>query len=220
MEKPLKKKDRFLQFVAPPLASLIIRFLGLTMRIETLFEERVRPFWEEDRRMILAFWHGRLLMIPLCYHGKGIKVLISQHKDGELIARVMKWFGFDTVRGSSTRGGTAAMKAMIRSVRETDIAITPDGPKGPRYVVQEGAVALARMSGVPVVPVTFASSKKKVFRSWDAFNLPFPFSRGLFVWGEPFYVERGADIEEARQELERRMQELNEFADNKVEKED
>lgn len=219
MAKPLKKKDRFLLFIAPFLISLIIRFLGLTMRIETLFEERVRPFWEEDRRMILAFWHGRLLMIPLCYKGKGIRLLISQHKDGELLAQAMKWFGYDSIRGSSTRGGTAAMKAMIKSIRESDIAITPDGPKGPKYIVQEGAVALARLSGVPVVPVTFASSKKKVFGSWDAFNLPFPFSRGLFVWGEPFYVPRDGDMEEARQELEKRMQELTEFADNQVQKE-
>jgi len=219
MAKPLRKKDRFLLFIVPPLASLMIRFLGLTMKIETLFEERVRPFWEEDRRMILAFWHGRLLMIPLCYKGKVIRLLISQHKDGELVARAMKRFGYDSIRGSSTRGGTAAMKAMIRSIRESDIAITPDGPKGPKYVVQEGTVALARMSGVPVVPVTFASSRKKIFGSWDAFNLPFPFSRGLFVWGEPFHVAKDADLKEARQELERRMQELTEFADRQVQKE-
>ena len=219
MAKPLKKKDRLLLLIAPPLASLIIRLLRMTLKIETLFEERVRPFWEEDKRMILAFWHGRLLMIPFCYKGKGIKLLISQHKDGELLARTMKWFGYDTVRGSSTRGGTAAMKAMIRSIRESDIAITPDGPKGPKYIVQEGTVALARLSGVPVVPVTFAASKKKVFGSWDAFNLPFPFSRGLFVWGEPFYVAKDADMEEARLELERQMQELTEFADEQVQKE-
>lgn len=111
------------------------------------------------------------------------------------------------------------MKAMIRSIRESDVAITPDGPKGPKYVVQEGAVALARMSGVPVVPVTFASSKKKIFGSWDDFNLPFPFSRGLFVWGEPFYVARDADIEESRLKLEKKMRELTEFADSQVLKE-
>jgi lysophospholipid acyltransferase (LPLAT)-like uncharacterized protein len=219
MAKPLKKKDRLLLFIAPPLASLIIRLLHMTLRIETLFEERVRPFWENDERMILAFWHGRLLMIPFCYKGKGIKLLISQHKDGELLARTMRWFGYDTVRGSSTRGGMAAMKAMIRSIRESDIAITPDGPKGPKYIVQEGTVALARLSGVPVVPVTFAASKKKIFGSWDAFNLPFPFSRGLFVWGEPFYVAKDADMEEARLELERQMQELTELADKQVQKE-
>jgi lysophospholipid acyltransferase (LPLAT)-like uncharacterized protein len=219
MAKPLKKKDRLLLFTVPPLASLIIRLLHMTLKIETLFEERVKPFWENDKRVILAFWHGRLLMIPFCYKGKGIKLLISQHKDGELLARTMKWFGYDTVRGSSTRGGMAAMKTMIRSIRESDIAITPDGPKGPKYIVQEGTVALARLSGVPVVPVTFAASKKKVFGSWDAFNLPFPFSRGLFVWGKPFYVAKDADMEEARLELERQMQELTEFADRQVQKE-
>ncbi len=209
----MKLKDRLLLTVAPPLAKMIIKFLSLTMKIEVLHEERVRPFWEEDRRMILAFWHGRLLMIPLCYHGRGIKALISQHKDGEMIARVMRLFGYGTVRGSSTRGGAAAMREMVRTLGSFDIAITPDGPRGPRYVVQEGVITLARLTGVPIIPVTFGSSKKKVFGSWDSFNLPLPFGRGAFLWGEPIFVDKSADIEEKRLELESKLREMTDYVD-------
>jgi len=216
MSDERKFKDRLIQLIAPPLARVIIRFLSLTMRIETLHEERVRPFWEEDKRMILTFWHGRLLMIPVCYHGKGIKILISQHQDGELIARTMKLFGYGTIRGSSTRGGASAMRKMLKACREWDIAITPDGPRGPRHEVREGTIILAKLAGVPIVPVTFGSSRKKVFSSWDRFNLPCPFSRGAFLWGEPLHVERDADVEEKRQELERQMRKMTDSVDKYV----
>lgn len=213
MSQKLKFKDRLLLTIVPPLAGIIIKALAFTIRIETLHEERVRPLWDKDERFIMAFWHGRLLMMPFCYHGKRIKLLISQHKDGDLLARAMKRFGYDSIRGSTTRGGAAAMREMIKALKESDIAITPDGPKGPRYVVQDGVIALARLAGVPIVPVTFGSSKKKVFGSWDSFNLPSPFSRGVFMWGEPIYISKEDDMEEKRKELEGTMREMTEFVD-------
>src|SRR3990172_7496428 len=202
MSQKLKFKDRLLLNLIPPLAKVVIKALAFTIRIEVLHEERVRPFWEKDERFILAFWHGRLLMMPFCYHGKRIKLLISENKDGDLLARAMKRFGYDSIRGSTTRGGASAMREMIKAARESDIAITPDGPKGPRYIVQDGVIALARLAGVPIIPVTFGSSKKKVFGSWDSFNLPYPFSRGAFMWGEPIYVSKDDNMEDKRKELE------------------
>lgn len=213
MSNTLKFKDRFLIAMAPPIVSLIIKALAATMKLEYLNEERVRPFWEKDKRFIVAFWHNRLLLMKYSYHGKGIKILISQHKDGELIARVMEMFGFGTVRGSSTRGGAAAMREMVRASKEYDIGITPDGPRGPKYVIQEGVIALARLTGAPILPLTFGSSKKKVFASWDAFNLPYPFSRGVFMWGEPIYVSKDDDMEEKRKELELKLREMTDFVD-------
>lgn len=216
MSNKLKLKDRFILAVVPPLASLIIKVLAATMKLEFLHEERVRQFWDKDEKVIIAFWHNRLLLMGLCYRGKGIRILISQHKDGELIARVIEIFGFGTVRGSSTRGGAQAMREMIRAVKESDIGITPDGPRGPKYVVQEGTIALARLTGRPIIPLTFGSSRKKVFASWDAFNLPYPFSRGAFLWGEPVYVSKDDDMEEKRKELETKLREMTEFVDNYV----
>ena len=110
------------------------------------------------------------------------------------------------------------MREMVRASREYDIGITPDGPRGPKYVVQEGVIALARLTGVPILPLTFGSSKKKVFASWDAFNLPYPFSRGVFVWGEPIYVRKEDDMEEKRKELELKLREMTDFVDEYVQR--
>src|SRR3972149_12208587 len=115
MSTTLKFKDRVILSVAPPIAGLVIRALAAPMKLKFLNEDRVRPFWEKDERFIAAFWHNRLLLMGYSYHGKGIKILISQHKDGELIARVLKRLGFGSVRGSSTRGGAAAMREMVRA---------------------------------------------------------------------------------------------------------
>ena len=216
MSQKLTFKDKLLLAIVPPLVTVIIRTLALTMKTEVLHEERVKPFWEDNKRMILAFWHGRLLMIPFCYHGTGIKTLISQHKDGELLARTMTYFGHESIRGSTTRGGAMAMREMIKPLKKHDLAMTPDGPKGPRHVAQEGAVTLARLTGVPIVPVTFGSSKKKVFASWDRFNLPYPFSKGAFLWGEPIYVKKEDDLEQKRVELERSLIEMTDYVDNYV----
>lgn len=216
MSSGLKFKDRFLLAIVPPLAGIIIRILAVTMKLEFLHEERIRQFSDNDEKVIIAFWHNRLLLMGQCYRGKGIRILISQHKDGELIARVMEIFGFGTVRGSSTRGGAQAMREMIRALKESDIAITPDGPRGPKYVVQDGVIALARLTGRPIIPLTFGSSKKKVFASWDAFNLPYPFSRGAFLWGEPVYVAKEAGLEEKKKELEAKLREMTDFVDEYV----
>ena len=208
-----KIKDIILLHLAPYIAEIIVRITFMTMKIENLHEERARRFWRGDERMILAVWHGRLLMIPIGYKGRMIKCLISHHKDGEMLVRFMRRFGHGTVRGSSSRGGALAMREMLREIKKVDIAVTPDGPRGPRFVVQDGIIALARLSGVPIVPVTFGSSKKKIFGSWDAFQLPYPFSRGAFLWGEPIPVKKEDDLEEKRSELEARLIEMTDYVD-------
>ncbi len=218
MPHKLKLKDKLILTLAPTLAKIIIKVLAFTMKLEALHEERVMQFWNRDEKVIVAFWHNRLLLMGYCYHGEGIKTLISQHKDGELIARILKKLGFGSIRGSSTRGGAAAMREMVKAVKSYDIAITPDGPKGPRYVAQEGVIALARLTGRPIMPLTFGSSRKKVFGSWDSFNLPYPFSRGVFMWGEPIYVKKEDDMEEKRKELEGKLREMTEFVDEYVSK--
>lgn len=218
MARKVKLTDRILFVVAPYLAEIIVRFLYLTMKIEFLHEERARKYWDHDERMILACWHGRLLMIPLAYKGKFIRCLISHHKDGEMLATFMGRFGHGAVRGSSTRGGSMAMREMLRTIRECDIAITPDGPKGPRYIVQDGIVALARMSGAPILPVTFGASRKKHFSSWDSFLMPMPFSHGAFIWGEPIFVSKDDDLEEKKKEVEKSLIELTDYIDDYVSK--
>src|SRR3989449_8153725 len=207
--------------ILPPIGYALIRVLGWTLRIRTLHAERVRTFWESGRGVIIAFWHSRQLMMPLCYGGSRLYILISEHRDGELIHRIVRRFGFDTIRGSTTRGGARALRQMARLGREgADLGVAPDGPWGPRCVAQPGVVELAKLTGLPIIPLTFAASKKKLFRSWDRFEVPLPFSRACFAWGEPISVPRDADrvqLEAKRVEVEAALNKLGDEADHAVE---
>src|SRR5262249_38968821 len=146
----------------PPVGAFLIRLFGRLLRIESVGHDYVEQRSREDRAIIIAFWHGRQLMMPLAYRGKEAHILISRHRDGELIQRIVARFGFHAVRGSSTRGGSTALRSMIRLGRAgKDLVVTPDGPKGPRQVVQMGVIHLARATGLPIVPLAFGCSKKK-----------------------------------------------------------
>ena len=152
--------------VAPFLASLLIRFLAMTIKITYINFEDVWEEWQKGKNIIVAFWHGRLMMMPHVYRGRGISILVSQHRDGELIARTVRNFGIDSVRGSSTRGWLGGVKGLLNEMKKgRDIAITPDGPRGPRFNVQMGIVHLAKIKGLPIVPMTFSASKKKHLRA-------------------------------------------------------
>ena len=213
---------RIMLSLGPGVAFFLIKCLQWTMRIVELNGERIRDIWARGGNAIGAFWHGRLLMTPLVYGGHGLKILISRHRDGELITRTVRHFGLETVRGSSTRGGIAGMKGLARALQEGyDVVIAPDGPRGPRYKVQPGVIQLARISGIPVYPFTFSAFPRKVLSSWDHFIIPYPFSRGVFVFGEPISVDRAATDEEIEAKtllLEKRLQEITEEADRYCEK--
>ena len=156
---------------APFLASLLIRFLAKTMRISYVNFERVWDDWRDGKNIILAFWHGRLLMMPVMYKGCGVSVLVSQHKDGELVSRTVKRLGIDSVRGSSTRGWLGGVKRLLNEIKKgKDIAITPDGPKGPRFNAQMGIIHLSKTTGLPIIPMTFGASKKKHLRAGTALS--------------------------------------------------
>ena len=134
------------------------------MRYETRGHEAVDGLYREGRNIILAFWHAQQLMIPIGYRGAGAHVLISRHGDGEIIARIIARFGHEAVRGSSTRGGAGALRALIKLGRSgRDVVVTPDGPKGPRHVAKLGVIHLAKATGLPIVPLAFACSKKTLF---------------------------------------------------------
>ncbi len=153
--------NRLKLWLIPPIGYAAIRALGGTLRIRTLHAGRIGTFWGAGRPVIIAFWHSRQIMMPLCYGGSRLAILISRHRDGELIHRIVRRFGFDTVRGSTTRGGAQALRQLVRLGRSgADLAVTPDGPKGPRCVAQAGVVELAKLTGLPIVPLTFSASKK------------------------------------------------------------
>lgn len=170
-----------------------------------------------EQRVIFAVWHNRVALSPLIYRryvgglapGRRLTALVSASKDGAVATRVMENFGARAVRGSSSRRGAQALAELADAARAgQDLAITPDGPRGPRYRVQPGVIALAQFTGLPVVPAACYLSAKRVLRSWDGFQVPLPFTRCEVAFGEPLVVPRRLDEgrrEEFRSELERRL---------------
>ncbi len=158
---------------------------------------------------IVAFWHGELLMQPFLYKrvrgSHPVAVMISEHFDGELIARTIEHFGFSAIRGSSRRGGAKVLVAAIKKLKEGyDIAITPDGPRGPRHSVASGIVALSQKTGAKIVPFSYEASAFWQLKSWDHFTIPKPFSTLFFRVGEPFDVA-GLEEDEAKEFVKNQM---------------
>ncbi len=161
----------------------------------------------EGKPFIACFWHGRLLMIPHAWaYSAPMHILISQHRDGRLVADVLDRFGIGAIAGSSSRGGEAAVLRMIRTLRQGEfVGLTPDGPRGPRMRASLGVIRTAQRTGVPIVPVSFAASRRRVLGSWDRFVLALPFARGVIGIGEFIEIPRHADAE-TLERLRRRLE--------------
>jgi lysophospholipid acyltransferase (LPLAT)-like uncharacterized protein len=184
----------------------------------------IGPNFDPNRRGLMgrylyAFWHENLLMPAYQYGRSDIHILVSTHADGELISEACRRLGFRLVRGSSTRGGVEAVRRMVRSGGTTHLAVTPDGPRGPRRKVQPGLVYLAARTGLPIVPVGFAFRRAWRMNSWDRFALPYPFSDAACVTGEPIHVPpdvRKEQLEMHRQCVEEAMHRADAAAERLV----
>lgn len=180
----------------------------------------------QGRPQILLFWHGRLAMMTFFKpEAQPVYLISSRHRDGQLVGRLMRWFGVHLLLGSSRRkgsnkerGGTVALRGSIQALRRgAAVAITPDGPRGPRMRVGGHAVNMAKMTGADLVPMTYATSRGILLGSWDRFLLPLPFSRGIFLAAPPISVPKNADtktIELFRQKVEDSLNALTARADH------
>jgi lysophospholipid acyltransferase (LPLAT)-like uncharacterized protein len=160
------------------LGSRALRALAATWRVR----EVGREGWEARRAAglptMIALWHGQMLPLLPHHRGQGVAVLVSEHRDGEIITRVLRAFGFETVRGSTSRGGARALLEMSRVLRAgREVAVTPDGPRGPRHAFAPGALVAAQRAGAAVVGVAAHVDRAWRLRSWDAFEVPRPFAR-------------------------------------------
>src|SRR5439155_10080531 len=160
-------------------------------------------------------------MIPMAWQRLApMHMLISGHRDGRIIADAVTYFGVESIAGSTRRGGSSALRLMLKQLAAGDcVGITPDGPRGPAMRATSGIVNVARLAGAPIVPVVFATSRRRVLNSWDRFHLPKPFGRGVFLWGEPIEIDRELDdegLEHARLSVESGMNEMAAEADRRV----
>lgn len=176
--------------------------------------ETVTDCIDSGRPFIICFWHGRMLSIPVAdMCDAPVNALVSFHRDGLFLSGVLRRLGINTISGSSSRGGANALKGAIRALRRGEpVAITPDGPRGPRMRASPGAVLAAKLSGAALLPVSGGLTRRRVFRSWDRFMLPHPFTRALVRFGPPMEVPATADereLDEARRQLERELNRLS-----------
>lgn len=197
---------------AAVLGAAVLWLLARTWRIE----ERNAPEFDAvargGERLILAFWHARQLPLVYTHRGRGIVVLVSRSRDGELIARILSRFGLRTARGSSTRGGDAAIRELRAAAAEGRwLAFTPDGPRGPAEHAKAGVTFVAGQLGLRIVPLAAAARSAWVLRSWDRFRVPKPFARVCTGHGAPIAVDAGRDPETAERERARVERALREW---------
>lgn len=190
--------------------SWVLWLLALTLRFRIENPEALRR-WATGEAFILVFWHNRLLLVPVVWtrffirhrQKKGM-ALTSTSRDGELIAQFLDRFDIGPVRGSATRRGAASVRELLGFLkRGHDIAITPDGSRGPLYEVKPGLVLLAQLSGKPVLPISFEFARAWRLKSWDRFFIPKPFSTVRFIVGEPHFVARTSTPEAFEEERRR-----------------
>jgi len=213
-----QKKDKLLLFLASWIGPVLIYILGMTLKIEWVGEENLDILRKEKKSVIYAFWHGRMLIFTYSHRKQKIHVLISQHRDGEFIARIIHHLGFVSVRGSTTRGGSKAIFEMCeKTTSGFDVAVTPDGPKGPGFQVHPGIIYTAQRSGMPILPITNSAKGRWNLSSWDRFLIPKPFSKAVIMLGKPIQVSDEAtseELEEKRIDLEKQLEELTQKADD------
>ena len=196
MAKTFSLRQRLLLAVAGHLGVWVLLLLGLTWRIKVRGRLDIYPQRKKTAKRIYCFWHNRQLGLAYTERKKNVGILISSHFDGELIARIVSRLGYLPLRGSSTKGGSAGLISMIKNEEVTYLAITVDGPRGPKGIVKPGALYLASRSGLPIVPVSCDSSSKWVMNSWDRFEIPRPFAQVVVSIGEPIFIDNNADNRE------------------------
>lgn len=196
-----------------------IRLICSSLRWEIEGWENYEAVGAAKKRVIYAFWHGRIFMATYFWRRRGIVVMTSQNKDGEYIARVIQRFRYGAARGSSSRGSRRALVEMIHFLRRgQDVAFTIDGPRGPRYVAKPGAAYLAWKTGHAVLPFSISLRKKWVLHSWDHFQIPKPFTRCLVLIGAPIYVQPNAteeEIDRTQQEIQHSLDRLRDDGDTR-----
>lgn len=207
-----------LRRLVPYLAYAYVSFVGLTTRLSVVRGSIRDGLRAENRRFIYAFWHQRQVYFTYTHRGVGAAVLVSKSKDGEMIAETMRLSDIGAVRGSSSRGGAAALRELMDTAGSgVDLGITPDGPRGPAREVKDGVVFLAQKLGAPVVPIANALSHRVVIKkAWDHFHVPLPFGRAVVVYGEPITVAPGDDLDAKAAELKAALDRVTAEADGLV----
>ncbi|OQX88183.1 hypothetical protein B6D60_02535 [candidate division KSB1 bacterium 4484_87] len=213
-----KTKKKITLFLAIKLGWLLVLALGKSLFIKARGKHHVKKLQQENARYIFALWHGRIIVPIFSHRWEGIIPMVSQHSDGEMIARTMERLGYHPVRGSSTRGGKEAFHKMVARIKNGSVgAMIPDGPRGPRHQFKPGTIYMAQQCDAYIIPVSFSAKHMIEFGSWDKFAVPFPFSKTILLYGEPIRIPQSStprELAKLRNLVEQRMIELEKEADD------
>ncbi len=213
----MRTRDKVAVSAAGLLAPPLLRAAYSTLKFETTNESNLES-WRTGAPVVFVTWHGRLLPLLYLFRDRGIVMLVSQHRDGEYLTRLGRGLGYDAVRGSSTRGGHGALRELVRKVRGgSSLAITPDGPQGPKEKLKPGALQVARITNAPVIPVMAGGESAWWVEGWDRFMIPKPMATIRVAVGAPSNVPGNTsvrDLERYANELEDRLQSLKAAVDD------
>lgn len=168
----------------------VLSALAPTWRYTVINDASLHRLRSDRQPFIFSLWHGHLL--PLLWHHRGsdVAILISEHRDGELIARTAQWLGYRLIRGSTTRGAERALLSLVRELKSGhEVAVTPDGPRGPARTFAPGALVAAQRSGAPILPIAASADRAWRLKSWDRFMIPKPFARITVAYGTPTTID-------------------------------
>ena len=204
-----KIKVFFQTNILPFLLQLFVRFIYITSKKEFFY-----PQINQDETYVIAFWHGNLLMQPFNHkklrQNRAVQTIISEHRDGITISKTVQYLGIKTIIGSTTRGGAKALISAIKTIKnKIDVAITPDGPKGPKYFIADGIVVLAQKTNSKIIALHYEASKFWRLNSWDNFIIPKPFGKLKFYASEPLDINQ-LSLDEAKQILQQNMRKYDE----------
>ena len=205
-----KSKQKLLRFLGEHFLYYLITILCKTIKIKKQNYEVIEYLNSKNQNYVLAFWHGTMLL-PWYLHGApNFAALTSKSKDGDLLAKILKKWNYSVVRGSSSTGGDVALGIMVDYARNKySIAITPDGPRGPRHEFKAGAVITAKKTKIPVVLAGIGFKRKKILSNWDKFEIPYFFTTVRIVYSDPIYVDDNFTYEETSSIISECEEKLN-----------
>ena len=175
----------------------LVNVLCKSLRITYVNKNAVDALEKQSKNYVLAFWHGTMLLPWYTSRKKNIAALISKSKDGDLLAKILKSWKYEVIRGSSTTGGSVALGIMVDYAKNnSSVAITPDGPRGPALKMKAGAVITAKKSRLPLILCGIGIKKKKALKSWDSFEVPMPFTKVYVIFSDPMYIDENLGFNE------------------------
>jgi len=209
MNQP-KKNKKMLQFLGIHFVKYLLNILLKTLDIKELKNKQLDELEKKNKNYVLAFWHGTMLLPWYLKRDKQFYTIISKSNDGEILTRVLKSWNYNVKRGSSSNGGSEVLTTLIEKTKTgSSIAITPDGPKGPKKKLKAGAVIIAKKANVPLVLLGIGLRKKKELKSWDKFQIPYPFTKIFAVYSKPIFIDKDLSYEETDNMINKVSEKLN-----------